>query len=327
MRMLIFALAAVLACSLRLDAATPAADPASDVSRMIRAALVQAPSAFAASRGKRLSVAGDEDEYAVAGSLRAACPPCKLADEYADEDSHERWVASFNYSLPKGWSQARAAEFIATAIGPIVRNYSLRTGADDDGRTYFDWKHGRTFVYAYSWSTKTGPILRVRIGQYLPKDIHVVKYSTPLTDAQKTQLDTDIKNLLAVSLSNAQQNFVTLRGKAYGSDVFDATVHFSMLGSCRVDGWAKTASISPKWILSCDTDAFVDGKNVLEPAIAHTIWMALPGSFREASAADRGSDDYRWDDASGAVSVMLNSQSYGKRTNYTISIYHFLGDQ
>lgn len=324
MRVLFIASMLVLALAFGGQAPAGTVDPAADVAKAVRAALAQAPTAFAAARGKQTSHSSDEIRYAIIGALKPACPDCKLTDEFADEDAHERWVASFDYTLPKGWSASRSAEFIATVIGPIVRDYSLQTGTDDDGLTYFDWKRGRTFVYAYSWTEKQQSTLRVRVGQYTTKDAHVAKYSTPLTDAQKTMLDTEIKEFLSVGLANAGENFVTIRGKGWGSDVYDATMNFSMLNGCAIDGWKKSTVSSAKWILDCDTDAFIDDKATLEPALAHTIWYALPSAFRQSSDSDRGTNDYRWDDSTNTLSVMLNSSTYGKRTHYTISIYHFI---
>lgn len=321
MRYAFLALFAVFAC---VGAGPLSASPTQELVAIVRDGLTEAPSHFAASLGKPYASFTDERRYHTLGALGKLCAQCRITDEYADTGTDERWVLTYTFTAPKSWSNARVAEYVETTLGPMVRDFTLKTG-DDEGATYFDWKRGKTFLYVRTYGKSNDHLVEVRIGRYTATNVHRAKFSTPLTDAQKAHLTDDIKNFLSVGLANAPQNFVTLRGKSYGSHVFDATMSFDdLFTACGIEGYLDDLSSGKKWVMECDTPYLADDKATLEPFIADTIWNALPGSFAKASDSARGWYDYRWDWAESEISVMLTSEKDGSKTEYEVRIYHFI---
>ena len=291
--------------------------------------LALAPANFAGARGKETRSTTEERRYLVAGSLAKDCARCEVIDEYAiGSNLHERWVYEFDYYGEAGWTQGRLVEFAERAIGPLVRSYDLKTGSTDAEETYLDWKSKNTFVYVETFEGKSGAGVTIRIGHYLNKDVHVVRYSSELTAGEKARLADDLKNVLSLGLANAPTNFETMRGAKREGNAYTANVTFDdMMEGCTI-AYNKPSSSSKNdanWDLICYTTGFGGDAKALEEFVRSTMWYALPNSFHSSADGDKGDADYRWEDGTAQVTVSLTQESYDDyRVQYEIDIRHWL---
>jgi hypothetical protein len=318
MRMTVLLTVAILTLTTTYAAASE------NLAQVAHTALALAPTSFASAIGP----AGDKHDwaqvYGVRGHLKAVCPGCLILDEFAEVDKSEAWVARFDYHYPKTWTEEQAAHFVETTIGPLVRGYTFE--ADSDSRS---WRRGNTFIVVTGETSESGErTLLVRIGQFSNHNVHFAKYAKPLTDAQKNQLKVDFKNILSLALPIATQNFATLRGKKLiegGSlgEHYSVALSFTILSTCQLEHDSASGAIThARWVLACETPAFVDDKASLAAFMRNAIGDALPNSFTQTPSSD-SSVVGRWYDDSGLVSVSLSSRALGARTIYHVAIYHF----
>ena len=296
---------------------------------IVQRGLALVPRNFAGGYGPATRSSDEARHYRVAGSLATHCATCEVIDEYAiGTNVRERWVYEFDYYGHKGWKRGRMIEFVESALGPLMRSFDLQTGSTDDGETYLDWRSNDTFVYVETFSGKDATGVEVRIGHYLKKNAHVVKFSSPLSSDEKTQLKNDVKNVLALGLANAPTDFTTLRGKSYASESFAANVSFGeTVGGCTISETPPTSGANGAgyWELTCQTAALGGDQKELLELLRSTIWDALPGSYKTSADADKGAADYRWEDGTAQITVSLAQRTYDDyRDDYEISIRHWL---
>lgn len=325
---------AACAALLLIGAAPPHAqvDTPAQLSGIVQAALSQAPANFAAWRAGVKSADSDGVSYKPSTVLLRLCPVCGVADEFASADSDERYTVTFNWLVAKSWSRAQTIAFIQQRIGELLPKFSAQQGTNDDGESWFDWSTAtpKEFVYVVTFSDSTGNGFEVRVGHYVPTNLHYTKYAR-LSAAQRANLAKAIRNFVQLGVQNGADNFTSLRGPATDKDnnYFDANVSFGeFMTHCVVDGIFADENASggtSKWILECDTPSLGGAKIDVEAVIQSAIIDALPGGFTATTDPKYlGLSDYRWDRSSDSISVEMSSNDNHDGTlDYNIYIYHF----
>jgi len=295
-------------------------DLASTVSR----ALAAAPSNFQAFHSNSAHSDRYQILYETTTTLRRFCPSCAIADEYADTDYDERWTFSFKRLVPQSWSDAQLLAYMRATLSPLVPGYLL-TYEEKSDSTYFSWwrKASHTFLYAATFHDKSGRGFTVRVGHYLPHNLHVVRFSRGFTDADKTELTAAVQSFIRLGVSDAVNNFTSMRGKALDNAYFYLSHSFGeTLTSCHVRNFLDAET--PKWIMSCETPDLNSSDEISEikDLIRSAVVAVLPTDFNQTTDPTYlGLDDYRWDRPSDVVSVNI---SHFAGSAFSIEIYHYL---
>ena len=318
-----------------ISAAAPIPQPLQDTARfgaVVRAALAQATTNFSAWRAAVKSTDAYGVDFKSSAVLNQLCPACSVADEYASADSDERYALQFDWIVPPSWSRSQILAFIQANVGELVPVYAMEQGTDSAGENWFDWTTGspKKFVYVRTFSKKAGNGFEVRVGHYLPKNIHYTPYAR-LTAAQRSSLADAVRAFVQLGVQNGSDNFSSLRGHATDKDknYFDTNVSFGeYLKTCNVDGiFADLASSggTSKWILECQTPSLGGSKSDIESIIQSAISGALPDGFeRTTDSKYLGTDDFRWDRSSDAIAVDVSAFDNDDGTfDYTVYVYHF----
>ena len=319
--LLAIALVASVGFATRADAKE---DPASFVGRMLAAA----PSNFQTLRLGVRQHASSGDVYATSAALHQVCPYCLIADDYADASYDERWELSFSWSVPKNWSDAQTIAYVKKTFSPLVPGYQF-TSESNSNLTYVTWfnKTSKTFLYVETYDLTNAPGFRVRVGHYLPKNLHVVLFSRGLTAADKQLLTTAVRSFVQLSLNDADSNFTSLRGQASPGDFFEVNHSFGKaLKLCDISGMALTdPSATPKWIMECQTPEVGGGQADVKELLRAAVVAELPAGFTATTDPKYlGTSAYRWDRSSDLVSVNIDAYTHGASTSYHIQVFHFL---
>jgi len=327
--------ASAFCAALFLTGAAPPRAPidlAAQLNGLVRAALSQAPVNFAAWRNGQKSVDKDGVTFKASAAMKKLCPVCNLADEYASANTDERFTVMFDWLVPKSWPRAQVLAYVQQNIGALLPTYSAQQGTNDSGESWYDWSKAASheFVYVETYSSKTQNGFEVRVGHYLPKNLHYTLYAR----LSATQLDTlakAVRNFVQLGVQNGSDNFMSLRGRATDKDnnYFDTNVSFGeFLKTCDVDGIFANESAgggTSKWMLECDTPPLGGAKSDIEAALHSAIVAALPGGFTPTTDPTYlGLSDYRWDRSSDTIAVEISSYDNHDGTyDYHVEIYHF----
>jgi len=322
------------AALLVLAAAPPAHTGAADaqLDAIVRSALSQAPANFAAWRTGVMTTEPDGVSFKPNASMKQICSFCGVYDEYAGAEVDERYAIQFYWNVPKSWSRAQTLAYIQLHVGELVPSFKLAQGTDNDGESWFDWKKGTPtkFVYVETFSGKTQNGFEVRVGHYLPKNVHYLPYAR-LSAAQRADLANEVRNFVQLGVQNGSDNFTSLRGKATDKDnnYFDSNVSFGgIMKGCDVDGIFANESASggtSKWFFECETPSLGGSKSDIEAIIRSAVVEALPDGF--AATTDPkylGTYDYRWDRSADSIAVEISSDDNDDGTiDYRVEIVHF----
>jgi hypothetical protein len=326
--------AGLTACLLSLGA-TPtvqSTDGGAQLSSLVGAALAQAPVNFAAWRAGAKTADENQVTYNLSPVIKRTCPICGIFDEFAEANDDERYAFQFNWKVPKSWSRAQTLAYIELHVGSLVPSFAATQGTNDSGDSWFDWekKSAHQFVYVETYSTSKSNGFMVRVGHYLPTNLHWVPYAH-LTSTQRDDLAKAVRNFVQIGIQNGSDNFMSLRGKPTNKakTYFDTSVTFGdLMKYCDVNGDFANESASggtSKWFLECDTPSLGGAKSDIIAIIQTAIANALPSDF--AATTDPtylGTMDYRWDRSSDSIAVEVSAFDNNDGTfYYHVQVVHF----
>ncbi len=326
----IIAVAGILA----MGAAPPQTSAATggQLSSLVSSALAHAPSNFTAWRGEKKADAF-ESSYTLSSAIQKVCPVCEIFDEYATANTDERYAFQFDWGVSKSWSRAQMLAFIQLHVGALVPSFAATQGTNDDGENWFDWSKASTheFVYVETHSDSKTAGFQVRVGHYLPSNLHYVPYAR-LSTTQRDDLSKAVRNFVQIGAQNGSDNFQSLRGHASdkSNDYFDTSVTFGeFMTSCDVDGIFADESASggtSKWFLECETPALGGDKSANLAIIQTAVAGVLPAGFTATTDPKYlGTSDYRWDRSSDTMAVEIWTDDNNDGTFvYHVQILHFM---
>jgi hypothetical protein len=326
--------AGLAACLLSLGA-TPAVqstDAGAQLSSLVGAALAQAPLNFAAWRAGAKSTDENQVSYNLSPVIKRQCPVCGIFDEYAAADADERYALQFDWKVPKSWSRAQTIAYIELRVGTLVPSFTATQGTNDSGDSWFDWQKASAhqFVYVETYSDSKNAGFTVRVGHYLPANLHWVPYAR-LSATQRDDLGKAVRNFVQIGVQNGSDNFMSLRGNPTNKEktYFDTSVTFGeFMKSCDVNGDFANESGSggtSKWFLECDTPSLGGAKSDVIAIIQTAIANILPSNFAVTTDPTYlGMSDYRWDRSSDLMAVEVSSYDNNDGTfGYHIEVIHF----
>jgi hypothetical protein len=307
-------------------------DGGAQLSSLVGAALTQAPLNFAAWRSGAKQTDDSQVSYRLSPVIKRQCSLCGIYDEYAAADADERYALQFNWGVPKSWSRAQTIAYIELHIGALVPSFTATQGTNDGGDSWFDWQKpsAHQFVYVETYSDSKNAGFMVRVGHFLPTNIHWVPYAR-LSSTQRADLAQAVRNFVQIGIQDGSDNFTSLRGtptdktKTY----FDTSVTFGeFMKSCDVNGDFANESASggtSKWFLECDTPSLGGAKSDIIAIIQSAIAGVLPSDFTVTTDPTYlGMSDYRWDRSSDSMAVEVSTYDNDDGTfDYHVQVVHF----
>jgi hypothetical protein len=324
--------------------ATPNAD---HLTALVRQALATASDNFGTLHAGVLRTDADDVVYRPSPAAFTLCAKlCAsggVIDEFANGKHDERWVAQFQWTVDKSWTDKEMVAYIRSTIGPLVPTATFSHGVDnDDGTSWLQWDTGKTqFVYVETVAlAKTGPqSFIVRVGRNSPSNVHVVRLSRGLTSADRDELTKSIHNYITIAMANIDTNFEALRGKESTDKLkgdtdsyFRANVTFGDLMEVGdIDSIlfpVSDASDASHWVFSCSTKAIGGDKAAALAVVRSAVQSALPYGFvNTTDPAFTALLDYRWDRSSDRAMVAIGSITQDDGTTFNLYVHHFIANQ
>jgi hypothetical protein len=274
----------------------------------------------------------DYIQYATTPAFAKICRACTVTDYFAGAKHPERWMLGWDwYYHGKQWTpQAIAADAVAT-LTPVLKGYKL-TRSSDGARITLDWEGpNKTWVYVETNDLEVDePGFHINVGHDLAKTIHTIK-APPFTAAERSDITTALTSYLKLGLTDAPNNFTSLRGtvenpklfKANDFEPYNCAVSFAPgMTGCEITGLLNYSAA--KWLFEAKTIA-IGGTPEQARAFVHGIVAeALPYGYTvETDPARLMSDDYEWNGPS-AVSISYSSEVTDGKTTFSFTIWHFL---
>ena len=298
---------------------------------IVKPAVAAAPANFAPLHTSRTATNHyDYIQYATTPAYAKICRYCTITDYFAGEKNPERWMLGWDWYYPKTWSAEKVAADVAATLKPLLKGYTL-TRSTSGGRIALDWEGpNKTWVYLQTNQTDDDPGFHINVGHDLAKTIHTIK-TPPFTAAQRSAVTTALTSYLKLGLTDAPNNFTSMRGtvenpklfKANDFEPYNCAVSFAPgMTECGITGLLNYSAA--KWMLEAKTIA-IGGTPEQARAYVHAlVAAALPYGFTvETDPARLMTDDYEWNGPS-ATSISYSSSVTDGKTTFSFTIWHFL---
>ncbi|HEY8322420.1 MAG TPA: hypothetical protein VIG46_11590 [Candidatus Baltobacteraceae bacterium] len=274
----------------------------------------------------------DYIQYATTSAFARICRYCTVTDAFAGPKNPERWMLGWDwYYHGKQWTPGAIATDAAATLGPVLKGYKLARSMDG-ARYVLDWEGpDKTWVYLETNDPEVDdPGFHINVGHDVAKPINVIK-TPPFTAVQRSDITTALTSYLKLGLTDAPNNFTSMRGAAEDPKLFKAD-HFEPyhcavsfapgMDDCGITGLLNYSAA--KWMLEAQTIA-IGGTPEQARAFVHALVVAaLPYGYTVESDPIRLMNaDYEWNGPSD-ISISYNSSVTEGKTSFRFTIWHFL---